>query len=336
MNGSTIPDVTIITVCYNAYSYLPACIDSVFKQRSANISIEHLIIDGNSTDGTVEFLHQMHQQGYISNFISEPDDGIYDAMNKGISLAKGKIIAFLNADDVFLDGSIPALSNPILHGKSDYTIGTARVRKASQLSHYLWPDLGNAYMGATCCHQTLFCKTKIIRNLGGFDGTNFPTIADGDLMAKLAAHKYKPYCVSGVHVIFREGGASDGCITTAADQYACLLKKYWIPLVNAIQANPEHLYRVRWDINNKLKCLHYQSNTLNDYHTLSESLIKLQKELQKFETNRSHITIGKQLKWHGIYYLHRILSKICYGKIKRYFQQKKYFSKQQIKWHAFK
>ncbi len=202
------PDVTIVTVCYNALPLLDSCIASVVNQRDSGLKIEHLVIDGNSTDGTPAYLQQTWQQGNIASYVSEPDNGIYDAMNKGLALAKGKIIAFLNADDEFLPGAITALSAPILAGQADYAMGTARVLENGKFTSRRWPDLDNAFMGATCCHQTLFCKTDIMRSLGGFDGETFPVIADGDFMAKLAAHPYTPANVTGDHVIFREGGCS--------------------------------------------------------------------------------------------------------------------------------
>ena len=95
------PLVTVITVCYNLLKngragHFRQCLKSVSTQDYP--AIEHLVIDGASQDGTVEQLEQYARQGWI-RYISEPDTGIYDAMNKGIRLARGKYIAFLNSDD---------------------------------------------------------------------------------------------------------------------------------------------------------------------------------------------------------------------------------------------
>jgi glycosyltransferase involved in cell wall biosynthesis len=91
--------ISIITVCYQASKTIRRCIESVTSQVYADI--EYIIIDGQSTDGTLEILGEYSNK--ISHWISEPDKGIYDAMNKGIRMASGDIIGFLNADDWFAD-----------------------------------------------------------------------------------------------------------------------------------------------------------------------------------------------------------------------------------------
>lgn len=89
--------ISVITVCYNAASTLERTIRSVLEQSYPNI--EYIVIDGNSTDGTCEIIKRYSDR--VSKFISEPDRGIYDAMNKGIALAEGDYINFMNAGDVF-------------------------------------------------------------------------------------------------------------------------------------------------------------------------------------------------------------------------------------------
>ena len=94
--------ISIITVCYNSASTIEQTIQSVAQQSYGDI--EHIIIDGDSKDATVDII-KSHDK-LISQWISEPDYGIYDAMNKGIAMAKGEVIGFLNADDVFADDNI--------------------------------------------------------------------------------------------------------------------------------------------------------------------------------------------------------------------------------------
>ena len=94
--------VSIITVCYNSEKYISNCIDSVLNQEYSNI--EYIVVDGNSADRTVDII-KSYKNG-ISRFISEPDKGIYDAMNKGIGLATGEIIGILNSDDYFTNSQI--------------------------------------------------------------------------------------------------------------------------------------------------------------------------------------------------------------------------------------
>lgn len=89
--------ITIITVCFNAAATIKKTLDSIASQTYPNI--EHIVIDGNSNDGTLEILRANETQ--FSTLLSEPDNGVYDAMNKGLRIATGDIIGFLNADDFF-------------------------------------------------------------------------------------------------------------------------------------------------------------------------------------------------------------------------------------------
>lgn len=92
--------LSIITVCFNDLEGLRRTVESVLSQVGS-CDFEHLIVDGNSIDGTREYLEQAKGQGRITDFVSEPDRGIYDAMNKGLRLVKGEWIHFLNAGDTY-------------------------------------------------------------------------------------------------------------------------------------------------------------------------------------------------------------------------------------------
>ena len=88
--------VSIITVTYNSADTLQSCIDSVASQSYNNI--EHIVIDGSSKDNTLEIIQKNTS---VSRYISEPDNGLYHAMNKGLKLASGDVIGFLNSDDIY-------------------------------------------------------------------------------------------------------------------------------------------------------------------------------------------------------------------------------------------
>jgi glycosyltransferase involved in cell wall biosynthesis len=98
------PLITIVTATYNVAKYLPAAIQSVRVQNYNNI--EFIVVDGASTDGTVDVIRA--NEDVIDYWVSEPDKGIYDAWNKGVSLSSGEWIAFLGADDIYLAGAIQA------------------------------------------------------------------------------------------------------------------------------------------------------------------------------------------------------------------------------------
>jgi len=91
--------ISIITVCYNSFESIRSTIESTLSQNYADI--EYIIIDGSSTDGTIDVIKEYQDE--VSIFLSEPDNGIYDALNKGIVQASGDIIAILHSDDKFCD-----------------------------------------------------------------------------------------------------------------------------------------------------------------------------------------------------------------------------------------
>src|SRR6186713_1273807 len=96
--------ISIITVCYNGAKTIGATIESVLSQTHPDL--EYVIVDGGSTDGTVELVKRFGVK--IDRFVSEKDRGLYDAMNKGWKQATGEVIGFLNADDVLASSSVVA------------------------------------------------------------------------------------------------------------------------------------------------------------------------------------------------------------------------------------
>jgi len=104
------PLISIITVVFNGIKYLQQTIDSVSNQTYPNI--EYIIIDGGSTDGTLDLIKA--NEAHIDHWVSEPDRGLYDAMNKGISKAKGKLIGMINSDDWYELDAVETVVNRYL------------------------------------------------------------------------------------------------------------------------------------------------------------------------------------------------------------------------------
>lgn len=101
--------ITIVTVCFNAKATIRDALDSVRAQRG--VDVEHIVVDGASTDGTRELLAQYAEENPSFRYISEPDDGLYDAMNKGIAMATGDAVGILNADDLLeTPGTVAAVA----------------------------------------------------------------------------------------------------------------------------------------------------------------------------------------------------------------------------------
>jgi len=160
------PKITIITVCFNAEKYIEQTIQSVISQK--NCDLEHVIIDGASTDKTLQIIKQYESQ--ITRWISEPDKGIADAMNKGVALATGEYILFLHADDYLADNH--AISSAVRQMSSDADIFAFDVlykTKAKQIRKSTKPFGVRTYFKTPVMHQGAFCKKILFQQLGGFN-----------------------------------------------------------------------------------------------------------------------------------------------------------------------
>lgn len=204
------PCVTVITVTYNLVKNkriknIKQCIESVHYQTYSHV--EHIIIDGASNDGSLELLQEYVDLGWITVY-SEPDNGIYDAMNKGISKANGKYINFLNSDDFFHDKrGIEVNVTYLEEYDADYTYGDARVLKSWGRKTFWNGNISKLLVGTHYCHQTMFVKTDLLRSMGGFD-VSYRVSADSDIMIRLYAQKYKSIYVPFCFLSFRKGGFS--------------------------------------------------------------------------------------------------------------------------------
>jgi glycosyltransferase involved in cell wall biosynthesis len=101
--SDTCPSITVVTPCLNARATIERTVESISGQRYS--SLEHIVVDGGSTDGTLDILKALNDEGRI-HLVSEPDDGLSDALNKGFRLATGELVASLNADDYYFPGAL--------------------------------------------------------------------------------------------------------------------------------------------------------------------------------------------------------------------------------------
>ena len=113
--------ISIITVVFNLLKtqrekQFRHCVESIHQENDGQI--EHLIVDGGSQDGTLQILEEYKSKGWI-NYISEPDNGIYDAMNKGVRLAQGEYVWFINSDDYVIEGAVATILEQADFGKVD-------------------------------------------------------------------------------------------------------------------------------------------------------------------------------------------------------------------------
>jgi len=205
------PLISIITVCFNSDRTIQNTIDSVLYQTYSNI--EYIIIDGDSSDNTVDIIKKYQHQ--ISIFLSEPDNGIYDAMNKGINIATGDIIGILNSNDFysddrvieqivnkFNDKNVDSVFANLLYVNSKNLNKAVRYFDSSQFK----PDLFS--YGLMPAHPTFFVKKSIYKKYGNFR-TDLKIAADFDLMARFLYLNRITYCYfDKVIIIMRMGGVS--------------------------------------------------------------------------------------------------------------------------------
>lgn len=202
-----LPKVTVVTVTYNAKAYLEQTLESVIEQDYPNI--EYIIIDGASTDGTINIIKQYEK--YLTYWISEPDRGIYDAMNKGIQAATGEWINFMNAGDSFAAKDVlkqifqTNQEADILYSDSFIVDNNKKVLRRANvkgLESLLLPEM-------PFIHQSSLIKRSIIINY--LFRTDYSLASDIDLFMKLYVKKYKfkylkeiviaNFLIGGIHTL---------------------------------------------------------------------------------------------------------------------------------------
>jgi glycosyltransferase involved in cell wall biosynthesis len=181
--------ISIITVVLNGVKTIERNLDSIASQRDGHLEIEHIIIDGGSTDGTLKILHQRRNE--IEILVSEPDNGLYDAMNKGIRLATGDIIGMLNADDLYANNLVLDDVSRIFQSQDvdavfgdleyfnpkDFTTPIRLYRSAG----FTPAKLSNGLIPA---HPTLFLRKSVYEQFGLFK-PEYKIAGDFDFIARI-------------------------------------------------------------------------------------------------------------------------------------------------------
>lgn len=206
--------ISIITVCYNSAATIQDTITSIANQDHPDV--EHIVVDGGSKDDTVAIVKSASS---VKKFISEQDNGIYDAMNKGIAMATGDVVGTLNADDfyinhtvlsqvadVFSDPSVDACYADLVYVDQKDTNKIVRYWKSRTYQHGLFKK------GWMPAHPTFFVRRDVYEQWGDFN-LNFPRQADFELtMRFLEIHQIKSVYIPKIWVRMRTGGASNNSI----------------------------------------------------------------------------------------------------------------------------
>ncbi|MBK2094781.1 glycosyltransferase [Francisella philomiragia] len=225
---------TVITVCYNSEKTIQKTLRSIKDQTYKNI--EYIIIDGGSTDKTLEIIN--NYKDIVDILISEPDNGIYDAMNKGIKLATGDYIGFLNSDDyytndIFEEYNIALIKEIVDYIYSDtvfYNINKSWSCECDPPESFKFAN--SLHKGTQFCHQTLYVKREVFNKVGLFD-TSFKISADYDFFLRLFNYKnnyFKGVYLSKKTCFFKMGGTSSSFLKTRVDELNVKLKNGYPPL----------------------------------------------------------------------------------------------------------
>jgi len=174
----TVDVLSIITVVYNAAEQIERTVRSVLEQEYPNL--EYLVIDGGSSDGTAEIIERYADR--IAYCVSEPDGGVYDAMNKGIAAATGKWVHFLNAGDTFTAPDSVSKVMEAIAPETDIAVGGLRVLDASGslIAEKRFEGIETITSHNPCYHQATFAKRELIRRYP-FD-TRYRLLADYDFV----------------------------------------------------------------------------------------------------------------------------------------------------------
>ena len=211
------PLISIVTVVYNGEKHLEQTIKSVLGQTYDNV--EYIIIDGGSTDRTLEIIKKYAHA--IDYWVSEKDTGIYDAMNKGISLATGEYTGFLNADDWYEVDAIKYVAKVFCQTHSaDFIYGDLLFIKENG-EVVLWKG-NRGSKGLNIPHPTCFVRSCLLKK-NPFN-TNFKIAADTELTLRLFALNIKTIYIDKIIANFRDGGVSSNFWTTQKENFYILVK----------------------------------------------------------------------------------------------------------------
>lgn len=213
--------ISVVTVCYNSEKYIRTAIESVLGQTYKNI--EYIIIDGASKDQTMDIVNSYGDR--IQVVVSEPDKGIYDAMNKGLKLASGDYVAVLNSDDFYTDYQvIEQVVRRLLEAKTDSLfadlIYVEELNPEKSVRYWKSNDFkkGSFKLGWHPAHPTFFVKKSIYEKYGYFN-LSFKLASDFELMLRFLEKYHISSCYLDLPIIkMRLGGATNKNIKNIFNQ----------------------------------------------------------------------------------------------------------------------
>lgn len=243
------PLFSIITVTYNAASTITPTIESVNAQTFD--LFEHIIVDGASTDNTVDLVRRLSRR--LPNIISEPDDGLYDAMNKGLTMARGEYVIFLNAGDRFHSAEVlTKLSNAafdndfpgVIYGQTDIVDASGRRLAGRHLEAPTVLTLNSFRNGMTVCHQAFVALRKIT----SYFNTSYRFSADYDWCIRCLQRSRRNHYVDMVLIDYlNEGVTTDNRSRSLMERFRIMSRYYGLlpTVINHLKFIPRFLRRHR-------------------------------------------------------------------------------------------
>jgi len=232
--------ISIITPTLNSSNTISSCIESISLQTHDDI--EHIIIDGGSNDGTIDIIneYQRNNSRFFVKYISEKDNGIYDALNKGIVISSGEVIGILHSDDLFADNSVLSKISKLFSSDSSIegcygdlcyvsASDTGKVIRQWKAGEYKLKSFVYGWMPP---HPTCFFRKGVYERYGGFD-TYYKISGDYELILRfLYKNTINMFYLPEVITLMRFGGRSNGSIKNILSKMredAEIMKKYGLP-----------------------------------------------------------------------------------------------------------
>ncbi len=298
-------DLSIVTVCYNAKERLWDTVQSVLAIKSTTqLKVQHLLVDGASTDGSVELLQEWRCGGMIEDYVSEPDAGIYDAMNKGIRMARGTVLYFLNAGDILLNTrSLEVCVTRLLSGETQHAAAPV-LRSLDGKLEKDFPCFEYVYLRTPCCHQGYFAVTELYRSLGGYDVSSYRCLADADFMCRAFAVAGKPFVENKAVALYPDDGFSSNCVFHYLPEYVEMTQRNWDAVMRRCKVDAEYRDMVMGVLTDR--CMELAKWKLEKKRDVADLVGKLQQQLRSLAGMCWHPIRWVGLNWAANGYLPRV------------------------------
>jgi len=247
------PLISIITPCRNSATYIEQTILSVINQSYHNV--EYIIVDGGSTDGTLEIIRKY--ENLIAYWVSEPDDGMYQAINKGLQHANGKYIAYLNSDDLYFTDTIKMIIDffannstiDVVYGNLDFLDEKGRKLFTQIYPDFCWNRFASADH-AMIGQPAAFWKASLHNKIGCFD-ESMKMAADFDFFIRAGMHgkiKHTPIVLAAFRT--HSSSLTSRQASQAQDEILLIKKKYNVDKISVFGQILRNLYFIYFKIIN--------------------------------------------------------------------------------------